>query len=146
LRCCGEASISKAERQDPEAIERKLRLFLKDFSSSIKGRRLNEILFLKSSDNPEQSVELVAKVGDRVLNQPSRDKYYLVDYRVLESKVEAVEHYRERYDLNGAFFSVIQYRVLNEDIRYGDDLIVHLLWARDRGEWKVVNIGVASCY
>ena len=142
-RCCGEASNCMNERQNPEDIKRKVQLFLKEYSERIKGRTLSEILFLKSHDNPEDSRELAAKIGKRVLNQPKRDKYYLVDYGILESKDEALEYFGKRYDLNGAFFSVIQYRVLNEDVRYGDDLIVHLLWVRDKGEWKIVNVGVA---
>jgi hypothetical protein len=101
---------------------------------------LDEILFLRSGDHPKESGEFAAKLREWVLNQPERDRFYLVNYRMRESEVE--RYFGKQYSLQGAFLSVIQYRVLNEDERYGDDMVVGLLWVRDKGAWKIAQVNV----
>jgi hypothetical protein len=139
--CCLNDFASKAERRNPKAAERVIKDFLKDYSDPIKGDSLNEILFLKGGEHPEESKELDAKLRKWVLNPPERDKFYLVNYRMLKSEVE--RYFEKQYSLKGAFFSVIQYRVLNTDERYGDDMVVALLWVRDKGTWKIAHVKVA---
>lgn len=137
--CCTNEFTSQAVRSGSKIRECLVKQFLQSYSGRIKGTRLKNLLFLKSNNHPEKSEELEAKLRKWILNRPERDRFYLVDYRMLKPEVE---RQFGRPSLDGAFFSVIQYRVLNEDERYGDDMVVILLWMLDRGAWKVTSIKV----
>ena len=122
--------------------------FLKEGSHHIKGSNLENILFLISPDNPKQSNVLAGQLKKISFNQPERDRYYLASLDSVKSLSKANDDWAEfekRYNLRDAFVSVIQYRVLNEDERYGDDIVVMFLWVKVGVRWRIVVAAVPSC-
>jgi hypothetical protein len=132
--------------QNPAQVRRGVRKFLEDSSESIKGNTLDKILFLTSSHDAENSLRIATAFRRVALNSPKVDKYYLVSYKTFVSAFPDPEakYFLRNYDLRDAFFSVIQYRVLNIDERYGDDVLFTILWAREVGAWRIVSV-TAAC-
>jgi hypothetical protein len=143
---CFGGYVSDEDSQNPAAVRRAVLRFLEDSSERIKGSSLSDILFLTSSDVPELSQKAETAFQKVALNVPRRDKYYLVGYKSFVSAFPGGryrEYFARRYNLRDAFFSVVQYRVLNEDERYGDDVFMILMWVRDKAAWRIVNVAVA---
>jgi|SRR5215213_223043 len=146
--CAREDYIPDSERHNPQAVRRGVSEFLKEGRHHIKGSNLESILFLISPDNPKQSDYLSAQLKEISFNQPERDRYYLAKLEAIKSRSKSKDDWDEfekRYNLRNAFVSVIQYRVLNEDERYGDDVVVMFLWVRVRSTWRIVFSAVPSC-
>ncbi|HEX8845883.1 MAG TPA: hypothetical protein VF791_14620 [Pyrinomonadaceae bacterium] len=133
--CCSHFK-SETEFRTPEAIKSAVSVFLGEDFGHIKGTTLKNVLFLT-----EDSEKLAKTYKKWVLNQPEHDKYYIVSYRALNSR--AKRYLGKQYNLKSAFFNVIQFRVLNEDVRYGDDVLMYLFWVRDKNGWKIGRISVA---
>jgi len=146
--CAREDYVPDSERHNSKAVRRGVSEFLDEGSRHIKGNRLENILFLNSSDDPEQSNYLAGLLKKISLNHPESDKYYLASLDSVKSLSKPDDDWAEfekRYGLRNAFVSVIQYRVLNEDERYGDDIVVMFLWARVGSKWRIVFAAVPSC-
>jgi hypothetical protein len=146
--CPGEDYIPDSEQNNPKAVRRGVSKFLKDSSHHIKGSNLGDILFLISPDNPQQSIYLSGQLKKISFNRPERDKYYLASLDAVKSRSKPDDDWAEfekRYNLRNAFVSVIQYRVLNEDERYGDDIVMMFLWVKVGVKWKIVFAAVPSC-
>jgi len=146
-RCAREDYITDADQGNPTAIEAGVRKFLTAGSSHIKGHSLDNILFLVSHDVPEQSAYL-SKLRKIAFNEPTRDRYFLMLLSSVKqsfSSKDDWDEFEKRYDLKNAFVSVIQYRVLNENHRYGDDVVVMMLWVRLGASWGIVFVTVPSC-
>ena len=143
---CFDDYVSDEESRKPAAVRRGVLRFLEDSSERIKGSSLADILFLTSSDVPELSQKAETAFQKVTLNVPQQDRYYLVSYKSFVSTFPDAryrKYFARRYNLRDAFFSVVQYRVLNEDERYGDDVFMILLWVRDKGVWRIINVAVA---
>ena len=146
--CGREDYIQVSEEHNPKAVERGVSKFLKEWSGHIKGKSLEQILFLIGTDNPKQSNDLMRKLKKISFNRPERDKYFLASLKSVKSLSKPNDDWDEfekRYDLRNAFVSIIQYRILNEDERYGDDIVVMCLWVRKGAGWKIVFVTVPSC-
>jgi len=140
--------IRESDKHNPDAVRLMVRKFLKNGSSHVKGNRLQNILFLTSKDNPKQSIYLSGELKKISFNQPETDKYYLASLssvKSLSKPNDDWDEFEKHYDLRNAFVSVTQFRALNEDRRYGDDVVLVLLWVNAGAEWKIVLAADATC-
>jgi hypothetical protein len=135
--------IADAEKKNPTAVRGAVRRFLKRYAAHLRGHTLHTILFLNSRESPEQSAYL-SRFTKLSFNQPARDQYWLMTFEAAKSISKAADwsDYEKRYDLRDAFVSVMQYRVLNENPRYGDDIIVMCLWVKSGAQWKIAFVAV----
>jgi hypothetical protein len=146
--CAREDYVPESERHNSNAVRRGVSKFLEEGSHHIKGSNLDNILFLSSPDNPKQSNYLAGQMKKISFNRPESDRYYLASLdsvKSLSKRNDDWVEFEKRYNLRDAFVSVIQYRVLNEDERYGDDIVVMFLWARVGSKWRIIFAAVPSC-
>ena len=142
--CFRSEYIKESDRSNPTAVKSGVSTFLFDSSHHIKGAGLRDILLLKSNETPERSEHLRHLLRNDSFNQPEKDRYYLVPLASIKSLSNSKiwNEFIEEFDLRNAFVSVIQYRMLNEDERYGDDIIVAIVWAKVRSNWHIAYVGV----
>ena len=142
--CLGSEYISESDRLNPTAVKSGVSRFLFDASHHIKGAGLRDILFLKSNETPERSEHLGHLLRKVSFNQPEKDRYYLVRLASIKSLFNSKNwnEFNEKHNLRNAFVSVIQYRMLNEDERYGDDIIVAIVWTKVRSNWHIAYVAV----
>ena len=146
--CVRDDYVAESERDNPSAVRSGVSKFLKEGSRRIKGHRLDNILFLTSKENPQQSNYLSTELKNISFNKPKRDRYYLAtlnSVKSLSKRTDDWDDFERNYDLRDAFVAVIQYRVLNENEPYGEGTVLMLLWVRAGSHWKVVFAAVPSC-
>jgi len=139
--------IPDSQKKNPMAVRIGVRKFLTHGTDSIRGNTLRTILFLDSKEVPEQSAYL-SRLTQVSFNQPKRDRYWLATLTSVKSLSNFGDDwvdFEKQYDLRTAFVSVVQYRVLNEDRRHGDDVVIMMLWVPQGSQWKIVFVAVPGC-
>ena len=138
--------IPDSQKNNPSAVRIGVRKFLRHGTNRIRGNTLPTILFLDSKEVPEQSAYL-SRLTQISFNQPERDRYWLATLGSIKSLSAPNDwvDFEKQYDLRNAFVSVIQYRVLSEDRRHRDDVVIMMLWVPMGSHWKIVFVGVPEC-
>src|SRR5258707_1648654 len=134
--------IPDSQKNNPMAVRIGVRKFLRHGTNRVRGNTLSTILFLDSKEVPEQSAYL-SRLSQISFNQPKRDRYWLATLTSVKSLSNFGDDwvdFEKQYDLRTAFVSVVQYRVLNEDRRHGDDVVIMMLWVPQGSQWKIVFV------
>jgi len=139
--------IPDSQKNNPMAVRIGVRKFLRHGTNRIRGNTLRTILFLDNKEVPEQSAYL-SRLTQISFNQPKRDRYWLATLNSVKSLSNPGDDwvdFEKQYDLRNAFVSVVQYRVLNEHQRQGDDVVLMMLWVAKGSQWKIVFVAVPEC-
>ncbi len=124
--------------------EKAARALFDYFAAATRGSSLEDTFFFDSSDNPERSRQLSAKVTKLVVPHTSKARFYLIPYARWPHTIDLPSTVRQSTARKHGYLCVVQFRVLNDDVRYGDDLILAVLWLRMRGDWRIVYL-TAEC-
>lgn len=135
---CLDVKITDDERKSPQKLKQKTIEFLQDIADKAQGNSLEEILTLNSSQDYFGFEE------NQLLSSLKENKYQVAKIvgAVEDSYKDDFDSFKSKFPSSDGYLIIgvlIKYKTADN---YKFDLPVYIMWAKQKGSWKVIQFGV----
>jgi hypothetical protein len=143
---CLDVKIEDEERKSPQKVKQKTIELLQDVSGKAQGNSLAEVL---TSDSCEESF---GSVEGKLLSSLKEDKYGVLrladaieksdDEESDNSGIKYIQYIKSKFPSSDSYLllgALINYKTNDED---KFDYPIYIIWAKQNGSWKIIQIGM----
>jgi hypothetical protein len=135
--------IVDEDRDDAGEVKKGVDEFLKDFSGDINSQNITDVLI--TNEDVESSYAEFVGYPEALLNDPQKDRYFVLDYPAIAAKARDKFGYADaekQFDLKSAYVTVAAIRLFEDGKPSPDVAVVYLLWTQQGADWKIAQANI----